>query len=113
MVGSAAHHFKSIEALDRALAGLSWKGGALRFQLGVGLEALGRSGGHHELGFSSVEAYALERCERSARWVQVSRSLARRLEELPAIRDALVVGDIGFSMAELRAKVARAEDETA
>ena len=93
--------FESVETMDADLARLARAGGVLRFRLGAGLEALARRGGHHELGFSSLEAYALERCERSTRWVQESRALARRLEELPAVRRALLRGDIGFSMAQV------------
>jgi hypothetical protein len=42
---------------------------------------------------------------------QGSRSLARKLAVLPAIRRALVRGEIGFCMAQVIAKVARADDE--
>ncbi len=73
-----------LEALDEELARRASDAGRLRFEMGWGLELLERSGGHHELGFSSIEAYALERCERSASWTQKARGLARRLERLPA-----------------------------
>jgi hypothetical protein len=76
-----------------------------------GLEALVRCGGHHELGFASIDAYALERCERSARWVQGSRALARQLAKLPAVRQALVSGEIGFCMAQIIARMACPADE--
>jgi len=85
----------------------------VRLELGAGLEVLARVSGHHELGFSSLEAYALERCERSARWVQESRSIARRLEALPAVRKALITGAISFSMAQVIGKAARSDDEWA
>ena len=58
---------KSLERLDLELARLARSSGMLRVELGDGLEALARVGGHHELGFATVEGYALERCERSAR----------------------------------------------
>jgi hypothetical protein len=112
MAGNTLAVFESIEAMDSALARLGRASGALRVGLGQGLEALARAGGHHELGFSSVEAYALERCERSTRWVQESRWLAQRLEELPAIRQAVLAGEISFSMAQVLAKVA-SDDEAA
>lgn len=61
--------------LDVELAELSIQDTAARLRLGQALEVLGR-GGHFELGFSSLSAYALERCERGARWVQAARCLA-------------------------------------
>jgi hypothetical protein len=111
MVGVACACFESIEAMDSALARLGRTAGRLRYGLGAGLEALAQTSGHHELGFSSVEAHALERCERSTRWVQESRWVARRLAGLPAVRRALVTGELSFSVAQTVAKIARAEDE--
>ena len=75
------------------------------------MEALVRGGGHHELGFATVEGYALERCERSARWVQESRWLSRRLAELPGVRRAVARGEISYSMAQVLAKAADTKDE--
>jgi hypothetical protein len=103
--------FETIHALDATLANVTRSAGSLRLGLGMTLERLARSGGHHELGFASVEAYALERCERSSRWVQASRALARRLEELPAMRQAVMSGRVSFCMAQRIAKTATAEDE--
>jgi hypothetical protein len=103
--------FEWVQSQDTELARVARSAGALRCALGVGLEALAKIGGHHELGFSSMEAYALERCERSARWVQESRALARRLVALPRIRAALEAGEISFSMAQAIAKAATAADE--
>jgi len=103
--------FEALETLDAELCRVALSVGVLRLAMAEGLEALARGGGHHELGFASVEGYALERCERSARWVQGSRALGRRLAELPAIRRALVRGEIGFCMAQVVAGVARADDE--
>lgn len=102
-----------LEALDFELAWLGRGAGALRLRLGEALEALGRSKGHHELGFASIEAYALERCERGPRWAADSRALARRLERLPSLRAALVLGELSWSMVELVARHADAESEPA
>jgi hypothetical protein len=110
MVGMVTS-LEALEALDAELCRVALRVGVLRLAMAEGLEALARCGGHHELGFATVEGYALERCERSARWVQGSRSLARRLAGLPAIRRALVRGEIGFCMAQAIAGVARAKDE--
>jgi hypothetical protein len=99
-----------LEALDAELARRAGQAGRLRFEMGRGLELLERSGGDHALGFSSIEAYALERCERSASWTQKARGLARRLEHLPAVEDALISGSLTWSMAAVLATVACPED---
>ena len=109
--GGTVTSFEALGTLDAELCRVALGVGVLRLAMAEGLEALARRGGHHELGFASVEGYALERCERSARWVQSARSLARRLAALPAIRNALVRGEIAFCMAQVIAGVARAEDE--
>jgi hypothetical protein len=100
----------AVERLDAELASLARAEAGMRLRLGQVLEVLGR-GQHFELGFSSVAAYALERCDRSARWVEGARCLARRLEPLPELRRALAFGSISWSMAELLARVAQPEDE--
>jgi hypothetical protein len=99
-----------LEALDAGLASRAREAGRLRFEMGRGLDLLERTGGDHALGFSSIEAYALERCERSASWTQKARGLARRLEALPAIADALISGSLNWSMAAVLATVARPDD---
>jgi hypothetical protein len=109
--GAMVTSLETLEALDAELCRVALGEGILRLAVAEGLEALARRGGHHELGFATVEGYALERCERSARWVQGSRSLARMLAELPSIRRALVRGEIGFCMAQVIARVACADDE--
>jgi hypothetical protein len=63
-------------------------------RLGQVLELMQRKACCFELGFSSLAAYALERCERGARWVEVACCLARRLEVLPLLRSALATGRI-------------------
>src|SRR4029078_10893756 len=62
-----------------------------------------------ELGFSSLAAYALERCERGARWVEVACCLARRLEALPLLRRELAMGQISWSVVELLARCLHGE----
>ena len=105
------HSVDRIERLDADLARLACGGGRLRLALGEGLDALGRSGGHHALGFSSLGAYARERAGRSPRWTLETRTLARRLRGLPALRAALASGALGWCMAELIARHATAETE--
>ncbi len=99
-----------LQALDAELARRAGEAGRLRFEMGRGLHLLERSGGHHTLGFSSIEAYALERCERSASWTQKARSLARRLDGLPLLAEALISGSLSWSMAAVLATVACPDD---
>jgi hypothetical protein len=100
----------AVEQLDLELASLSRGEAGLRARLGQVLEVLGR-GAHFELGFSCLAAYALERCDRSVRWVEGARSVARKLEGLPELRRAIAIGSVSWSMGELLARVAQAEDE--
>ena len=106
-------HATSVErlhALDTELARRAGEAGRLRFEMGRGLALLERSGAHHALGFSSIEAYALERCERSASWSRQARRLARRLEGLAPLANALISGSLTWSMAALLATVAGPDD---
>ncbi len=101
---------QAVERLDAELVALASVEAGLRLRLGQALEVLSR-GGHFELGFSSMAAYALERCERSVRWVEAACCLARRLEALPLLRRAVAWGRVSWSMGELLARVARPTDE--
>jgi hypothetical protein len=93
-----------------ALASLARGEAALRLRIGQVLEVSSRSA-CFALGFSSAAAYALERCERSVRWVEAARCLARRVEALPELRAALAEGKVSWSMGELLACVAQPADE--
>ena len=104
------HLPREIEQLDATLVALASGETALRLHLGQLLELLSR-GAFHALGFSSLAAYVLERCDRSVRWAEVARCLARRLERLPELRRAMASGDVSWSMGELIARVARPDDE--
>jgi hypothetical protein len=101
---------EEVERLDTALASLARGEAALRMRLGQVLEVSSR-GACFALGFSSVAAYALERCDRSVRWAVAARCLARRVEALPELRGALAFGKVSWSMGELLARVAQPEDE--
>ncbi len=101
---------EEVERLDAELAGLARAETALRLRLGQVLEVLSR-GGCFELGFSSMGAYAVERCDRSARWADAACCLARRVEKLPELRRAMAFGRISWSMGEILARVAQPEDE--
>ena len=65
-----------IGQLDEELYRLSRGAGRLRLRIGQALDRLGD--GFRELGFSTLGAYALERCCRGSRWAAESRALARR-----------------------------------
>src|SRR5262245_13641712 len=96
---SASLPFSEVTRLDSELVRLARGASALRLAVGDALEQLASSAGHHEFGFSSLEAYARERCERTGRWAADSRSLARRLAALPRIRAALRACAVGWSTA--------------
>jgi len=100
-----------IGTLDEELYRLARGAGRLRLRIGQALHQLAR--GFHELGFSTLGAYAFERCSRGGRWAGESRALARRLESLPVLAHALETGSIGWSMAELLARHASPESEAA
>ena len=100
-----------VECLDASLVSLARGECALRLRLGQLLEVLGR-GAVFDLGFSSIGAYAVERCERSVRWAEAARCLARRVEALPELRRAMASGKISWTKGEVLARVATAEDES-
>src|SRR5688572_8351050 len=99
MVHSALIPHDEVEQIDAELLRLTRGTSALRLIIGDALEALAASGGHHHLGFSSLEAFARERCERSGRWATDTRTLARRLRRLPHLRRVLRQGRLGWSVA--------------
>jgi len=102
---------REITQLDAELYRLARGAGRLRLRIGQALHRLGS--GVHDLGFSTLGAYALERCNRGARWAAESRTLARRLESLPHLANALESSSIGWSMAELLARHATPQTEAA
>src|SRR5262249_49930361 len=85
----------------------------LKLRIGELLDALFQFGGHHELGFSSIDAYVVERCQHSAAWGRETRALARRirLRRLERMRQAVLEGKLSTSMAELLARHATVENE--
>ncbi len=97
--------------VDAELHRLARGTGRLRLRVGQALDRLGD--GIHELGFSSLHAYALERCNRSGRWAAESRTLAHRLQLLPHLTNALESGSVGWSMAELLGRHATPQTEGA
>lgn len=82
-------------------------------RLGELLDVLYEANAHFQLGFSSFEAYARERCGRSERWCHDARRLARRIRTrgLSKIRSAMRSGQVTWSMTELLVRFATAENE--
>src|SRR5687768_3125943 len=97
---------------DAELVRLACSQAQVRLRIGELLDALFMRHGHHELGFSSIDAYVVERCHRSRRWGRESRSLARRIRErgLESIRQAVRSGHVGWCMAQVLARYATAEN---
>ena len=62
-------------------------------------------------GFASLEAYALERCERGGRWALESAGMARRLVDRPVLRAALLAGELSWSMTDLLSRHGSATDD--
>ncbi len=81
----------------------------VRLAIGEALHALGN--GWQELGFSRFVDYVRERVERNGRWGEDTRAVASRLMGLPRMRRALLRGDIGWCMAEVLSRHARADDD--
>src|SRR5689334_21429989 len=100
---------------DAELARLARCEVQLKLRMGDILNALFEMNGHHELGFSSIDAYVRERCGLSRSWGRETRAMARRLreKELGEIRRAILSGRLSWSMAELLALHATRETEVA
>jgi hypothetical protein len=65
---------------------------------------------YQELGFSTLDGYAKERCSVSGRWAERSGAAAQRLQDLPLIMDAFIHGKMSLCKVEVLAR--RAEPET-
>jgi hypothetical protein len=103
---------EALAALDRELVRVAGGAGGHRLRVGEALNELSRRGWHHQLGFSSLSAYVQERCNQPARWGVECCALARRLENLPVLRAALVSAKLGWSKVELVARRATPETES-
>src|SRR5215470_7203466 len=110
---SSAIMSRTLEQKDAALARLGRCEAQLKLRISELLDALFERRGHHELGFSSFEAYVVERCQRSRAWGRETRALAKRIRVrgLRQIRRAILSGRLSVSMAELLARFATAENE--
>ena len=116
MGGAVATTHERVREADRVVAELGRGAGRLRLRIGEGLDVLDEGDKLGTVGFAAVRTYAFERCERGPRWAAESRALARRLLRkgetgLPKVRHALMTGMMSWSMAELVARHASAEDE--
>lgn len=102
-----------VDELDALAARLGRGEACWRMALDEALGVVAARGIHHELGFSSLAAYARERCDVTARWAADSVALARRLEQLPLLRESLLHGSVGWSRAELLARIILRSRQTA
>lgn len=113
---SAAHSNISAHVfeLDADLARLGRAEAQLKLRIAELLDALFLRGGHHELGFSSFEAYVVERCGRSGSWGRETRRLASgmRARGLSEIRRAILEGRLSWAAAEIVARHATRENQS-
>ncbi len=96
------------EAWHERLVALVRRRARARVELGRMVDELARRSGHHEMGYSSLGAWALQRTGLSPRFVQESRSMARRLFQapgLPRLCEALCHGRVSWSAAARVASV--------
>jgi hypothetical protein len=103
--------YEALLELDAELCRAAKGATGLRFELGQALDMLVRQNGLFELGYSDLRSYALQRCSCSRRWAEDTRTVAVRLGALPALRAALVGGEVNWSMAELVARHATSETD--
>jgi hypothetical protein len=103
--------YEELLRIDVELRRLAKGAAAQRLLLGRALERLSTQGWHSQLGFSSVEGYALERCSRTGAWAQETLLLTRRLRPLPELEAALISGEVKWSTASLLARVATPASE--
>jgi hypothetical protein len=108
-VGQAGLSYAELRRLDREQARLARGNVRDRLALGVVLARMGAR--FKELGFRTFGMYVHERLSLGPRWCGDTRTLARRLDEQPAIREALLRGRVGWSMAELLARHSSVDDE--
>ena len=87
----APERLESIEQLDAQLVAVARQEAGTRLRLGQVLEVMQRKACCFELGFSSLGAYALERCERTARWVETPFRPVEQRSVLPELLSALDV----------------------
>jgi hypothetical protein len=103
--------YEAVLELDAELCEASKGVAGLRLELGQALGALVNKNAAAELGYSSLHCYALQRCSQTGRWADDARRVAVRLGSLPALRAALVTGEVNWSMAELVSRHATAETD--
>jgi hypothetical protein len=97
--------------LDGALRRLAHADARGRLLLGRLAARLLARRGHHALGFVRLADYARERLGLSGRELQELARVARGLEALPAIADALGRGQVSWSQARLLVSLATPETE--
>ncbi len=91
---------KSVEIMNQGQhCAVLWFGEIMRREL------------YRELGYSTMRAYALEELEFSSTKAGDFMRLARKLEELPAVKEEMATGKIGYTVAREIATVADPANE--
>ena len=113
MVGRVGTREASAAAVaqDQMLYELASGSGRGRLLLGRAFRRFTERGGPGAFGLSNRDAYCKERLSRTGGWVGEAALLAARLELLPRIAAAYDAGELRWSMVELLARRAQAEDE--
>jgi ribosomal protein L22 len=100
------------EVLDR-LARLLRERAALEENLGRACLLLRRSGAFRRLGFARFDEYCADRLGLAPSTLRQRIALERRMQELPALREALRSGRLSYEQARLVARVATPSDVAA
>jgi ribosomal protein L22 len=100
------------EVLDR-LARLLRERSALEENLGRACLLLRRSGAFRGLGFARFDEYCADRLGLAPSTVRQRVALERRMQDLPALREALRSGRLSYEQARLVARVATPSDVAA
>lgn len=102
---------KELAELDARLALCARSQNPLLLCLGVALWRIRDSEGYQKLGYPSFAAYVRQRAQRSETAARDLALLARRLDRLPALREAFRRSAITLTVAQALAAVATPEDD--
>ena len=97
--------------LDRCLRDLAREEARSRLRLGRLLAEFGRRGAMTKLGFVRMSNYSRERLGISGSDAEVTARVARRLEELPVLREAFLAGALSWTKVRILSAVAREDTE--
>lgn len=103
--------WQEIQRLDRQLCSLGRGDAGLRLRIGELAHEIAERRLFRELGFSRFSYYAIQRSQHGVGWMRESRRVAKALRELPLLRQALLRGELSWSMVELCVRHASLENE--